>query len=89
VSAALAAIADRYQDLGVTFRGRGLIWGLELPEPALARQVCNTAFRLGLLVETAGSRDEVVKLLPPLTTSASELERGLELLGNAVRDVLH
>ena len=88
VSDALAALAAKYQDHGVAFRGRGLIWGLEFGRPAIARQVCDTAFRFGLLMETAGARDEVVKLMPPLTASADELEQGLDLLGDAVRDVL-
>lgn len=88
VSRTLAAICDKYQGHGVTFRGRGMIWGVEFPIPALARQVCETAFSFGMLMETAGPRDEVVKLMPPLTVSADELAQGLETLGNAMRDVL-
>ena len=42
------------------------------------------AFERGLLVETAGSQDEVVKLLPPLTASDDELELGLSMLASAV-----
>jgi diaminobutyrate-2-oxoglutarate transaminase len=88
VADGLAALCDKYQDHGIAFRGRGLIWGLEFPVPAAARQVCDTAFQLRLLVETAGPRDEVVKLMPPLTASIDELQQGLELLGDAVREVL-
>jgi diaminobutyrate-2-oxoglutarate transaminase len=88
VSDALAALCDKYQGHGLAFRGRGLIWGLEFPVPAAARQVCDTAFQLRLLMETAGPRDEVVKLMPPLTASDDELQQGLELLGEAVREVL-
>lgn len=89
VSGALAALREKYQDNGIAaVRGRGLIWGLGFRVPAAARQVCDTAFRLGLLVETAGPRDEVVKLMPPLTASDDELHQGLELLADAVREVL-
>lgn len=88
VSGALDALCDKYQGHGVTFRGRGMIWGLEFPTAALARHVCDTAFRFGMLMETAGPRDEVVKLMPPLTASADELAQGMETLGDAVRDVL-
>lgn len=88
VSDGLAALCDKYQDHGITCRGRGLIWGVEFPMPGAARQVCNMAFRLRLLMETAGPRDEVVKLMPPLTASTDELQQGLELLGVAMHEVL-
>ena len=39
---------------------------------------------LGMLVETAGSADQVVKLMPPLTISYDELSFGLSLLAKAV-----
>ncbi|MFF9344736.1 MULTISPECIES: diaminobutyrate--2-oxoglutarate transaminase [unclassified Streptomyces] len=66
-------------------RGRGLVWGLEFPDGERARAVCRRAFELGLLVETSGPRDEVVKLLPPLTVTDDELDEGLGILARAVR----
>lgn len=65
-------------------RGHGLAQGLELEEPGLAQKVAAAAFDLGLLVETAGPADQVVKLLPPLTASDDELELGLSMLASAV-----
>jgi diaminobutyrate-2-oxoglutarate transaminase len=53
----------------------------------LARKVSFAAFERGLLVETAGPGDEVVKLLPPLTVTDAEVDRGLELLTDAVHAV--
>ena len=88
VAAALAALCDKYAGHGLACRGRGLIWGLEFAAPGAARQVCDTAFQLCLLVEAAGPREEVVKLMPPLTASDDELQQGLDLLGEAVREVL-
>jgi diaminobutyrate-2-oxoglutarate transaminase len=64
--------------LGV--RGAGLINGLVFPDGEQARTVCRAAFARGLLVETAGRSGEVVKLMPPLTTTVDELKHGLELL---------
>ncbi|MFF0745370.1 diaminobutyrate--2-oxoglutarate transaminase [Streptomyces sp. NPDC004111] len=61
-------------------RGAGLINGLVLPTGEQARAVCAAAFARGLLVETAGDRGRVVKLMPPLTTTTDELEQGLGLL---------
>ncbi|MEU5282088.1 aminotransferase class III-fold pyridoxal phosphate-dependent enzyme [Streptomyces asoensis] len=69
-------------------RGRGLVWGLPLKRPGAARAVCDAAYRAGLLLETAGLRDEVVKLLPPLTVTEGQLERGLSVLDESVAAVV-
>ncbi|MFC8436867.1 diaminobutyrate--2-oxoglutarate transaminase [Streptomyces griseoincarnatus] len=66
-------------------RGRGLAWGVEFADPSRAAAVCARAFELGLLLETSGPRDEVVKLFPPLTIEEQELEEGLALFASAVR----
>jgi diaminobutyrate-2-oxoglutarate transaminase len=82
VATALAGLAGSVP--GASARGRGLAQGLELAEPGLAQKVAAAAFDLGLLVETAGSADQVVKLLPPLTASDDEPELGLSMLASAV-----
>jgi diaminobutyrate-2-oxoglutarate transaminase len=64
-----------------------MVYGLAFGRAALAREVAAAAFERGLLIETAGPQDEVVKLLPPLTVSDAELDRGLELLADAVAEV--
>ena len=58
--------------------------GLESSQPGMARKVAAAAFDLGMLVETAGPADQVVKLMPPLTISRGELALGLSLLARAV-----
>lgn len=68
-------------------RGRGLAWGLPMDRPGAAREVCDAAYRAGLLLETAGPQDEVVKLLPPLTVAEGQLEQGLAILDEAVAAV--
>ncbi|MEU9028634.1 aminotransferase class III-fold pyridoxal phosphate-dependent enzyme [Streptomyces sp. NPDC048383] len=65
-------------------RGCGLARGLPFIRPGTAREVCDAAFRNGLLLETAGVHDQVVKLRPPLTAAAGQLERGLKLIDRAV-----
>lgn len=84
VSAFLTDLCREIADRGASCRGRGLFWGLEFYDPDLAAEICHIAFERGLLMETAGSNDEVVKILPPLTISDAELEKGLEILRSAV-----
>jgi acetylornithine/N-succinyldiaminopimelate aminotransferase len=57
-------------------RGRGLMWGIELSEPAAP--FVAAARENHLLVATAGPT--VLRLLPPLVISTDELERGIAIL---------
>ncbi|GGR78574.1 diaminobutyrate--2-oxoglutarate transaminase [Streptomyces eurythermus] len=86
VEQALLALCDEDGAGGARCRGRGLVWGLEFSRAERAAEVCRRAFGLGLLLETSGTRSEVVKLLPPLTVSADETDEGLRTLARAVRD---
>lgn len=69
---------------GVSTRGRGLVRGLVFEDPSQAGKVSSIAFEEGLLVETSGAEDQVVKLLPPLTITDDELDHGLGILDRAV-----
>ena len=72
---------------GAGVRGRGLLTGIVFDDPEAANKIAAEAFRNGLLIETSGPQDEVVKLMPPLTISAEDLARGLEILEAAIRTV--
>ncbi len=72
---------------GVSTRGRGLVQGLVFDTHENAQKVCALAFEEGLLAETSGPSDEVVKLLPPLTITDDELEFGLNILAEATAKV--
>jgi diaminobutyrate-2-oxoglutarate transaminase len=81
----LEVLARRY---GVgPVRGRGLIQGIEC-EPGVAGKVAAACFERGLIIETAGARDEVLKLLPPLTISEAQLEAGLDIIEDAFNQVV-
>ncbi|MEU6979163.1 MULTISPECIES: diaminobutyrate--2-oxoglutarate transaminase [unclassified Streptomyces] len=87
VANALRGIVNAHPGAGLSTRGRGLIHGLVLGA-GLADAVSDEATARGLLVETAGPHDEVVKLLPPLTITEAELAEGLAILEESVRVVL-
>jgi diaminobutyrate-2-oxoglutarate transaminase len=65
-------------------RGRGLLHGLHLGVPGLAREVAERAFDAGLVIETAGADDAVLKVMPPLTISVDELSFGLDVIEAAI-----
>lgn len=83
---ALREIVEREPYGWAKHRGRGLFWGVEFTQKDRAKSICERAFEIGLLVETSGAESQVVKLLPPLTISADDLQRGIRLLGHAVSD---
>ena len=83
VSERLKAIASKSSAVRMA-RGLGLIQGLECRPAKLAGAISKAAFERGLMIETAGPSDEVVKLLPPLTITDAELVRGLDVLEESV-----
>lgn len=84
VRRALEAIAADFPEAGGRVRGKGLIQGLALGLDGLADRVSAAAFERGLVIETAGPRSEVLKVLPPLLIEAAELAQGLGVLRESV-----
>ena len=79
-----AAFGDLAREVpGISARGRGLVQGLVFAEPGSAGKACQHAFEHGVLTETSGPSDEVVKLLPPLTITDDELDHGLRVIADA------
>lgn len=88
VEEALTRIAANHPDAIDGVRGRGLAQGLAFTDAEAATAVCAQAFDRRLLLETSGPESEVVKLLPPLTTTAEELAEGLDIIAASVAAVL-
>jgi len=82
----LKQIADS-STMPLELKGRGLMSGLACPDGETAAAVCRAAYGRGLIVETSGPHDEVVKCLPALTIEDTELERGLAILAEAFSEV--
>lgn len=89
VKAAVSAMAQRYDFIG-DVRGRGVLLGIELvqdPETQKpANEMCQKAVRQcearGLLVQARGShaRTNVIRLVPPMVSTDSEIDQGLAIL---------
>ncbi|WP_333828482.1 diaminobutyrate--2-oxoglutarate transaminase [Pararhodobacter sp.] len=85
-----AALSERLQAIaalvpGATLKGRGMMQGIDVGSGELAAAICATCFDNGLIIETSGSHDEVVKVLAPLTIPQAQLEAGLDILKAAVQ----
>ena len=84
----LEAITERFAPRACERRGLCMMQGLRFTETKTAQLVCDRAFRHGVLTETCGPRDEVLKLLPPLTISEEALEEGLDRIELAIEEEL-
>ncbi len=88
----LREMQERYEIVG-DVRGMGLLIGIEIVRSkrtkergdAEAKQIMNRCFTNGLLVIMAGRN--VIRLIPPLTTSNEEMDEGLDILEEAVSTV--
>ncbi len=77
-------------------RGLGMIQGVELvkdrasrePNQPSAAKVVYRAWELGLILYYVGNWGNVLEITPPLILTRSELEEGVDILRQAVRDVL-
>ena len=70
---------------GATLKGRGMMQGIDVGSGDMAAAICATCFEHGLIIETSGAHDEVVKVLAPLTIPQDQFAAGLDILENAVK----
>ncbi|MEX2542234.1 MAG: diaminobutyrate--2-oxoglutarate transaminase [Trueperaceae bacterium] len=68
-------------------KGRGMFLGIDVGSGELASAICARCFEGGLVIETSGAHDEVVKVLAPLTIDEGTFARGLDILEQAVTEI--
>jgi diaminobutyrate-2-oxoglutarate transaminase len=81
------ALLDIATDHDAEVRGRGMIQGIEFADHTIPAAISSEAFSRGLIIETAGPNDEVIKTLPPLTISTELLTHGLNILAECTAAV--
>ena len=84
---ALGEMAAEHEEL-LTVRGRGMMCGLGCHSGSLATAIARECFANSLVIETSGADDQVVKCLPPLTTSNDCLYTALTILRCSVNKVV-
>lgn len=68
-------------------QGRGMMRGINCVSGELANKITKKCFQSGLMIETSGADDQVVKFLCPLIISDEELKSGIDILEQAIREV--
>jgi 2,2-dialkylglycine decarboxylase (pyruvate) len=93
---AFAAMAKEHDLIG-DVRGRGVLLGIELvtdrdkktPADAQAEQIFRHCFDNGLIFQLRGTRGlrNVIRLVPPMTTTDHEVDRAMSIIHDAVKAV--
>ena len=65
-----------------------MMQGVDVGTGDLASDICARAFEKGLIIETSGADDEVVKVLAPLTTPVEMFQKGLDILLDSAREAV-
>ena len=84
----LMGFKEKYSQLPIEVRGKGMIFGMQIHEPGTVSQISTKAFEKGLLIETAGGNGDVLKFLPPLIIEKETLEEGFQIIDEAIAEVL-
>ena len=77
-------------DSRIPHRGIGLIWGLDFSafNADMTKPLIAACFRNGLILERVGRGNHVLKLMPPLVISETQLLEGLEILKKSLLEIL-
>jgi len=67
-------------------KGRGMMQGVDVGSGEMASEITSRSFEKGLIIETSGADDEVVKVLVALTVPEETLRKGLDILLEAARE---
>lgn len=86
VSKRLKSIVERYGQGNFTTRGRGMFQGINCVNGDLAGKITKAAFRNGLVIETSGADDHVVKFLCPLVIRDENLKKGIDIVEAAIKE---
>lgn len=94
LSQRLTEMKNKFSTVG-DVRGRGAMQAMEFvmpgskdPSPEFTTAVAKRAHAAGVLVLTAGTYSNVIRLLPPLTISLELLNEGLDVLEESIAEVL-
>lgn len=83
----LDKIAEQYGEGNFVTKGRGMMRGINCVNGEIAGKITHNCFQNGLIIETSGADDQVVKFLCPLIISDENLKKGLDIVEQAIKEV--
>ncbi|WGD51057.1 diaminobutyrate--2-oxoglutarate transaminase [Bradyrhizobium sp. CB1650] len=86
LQAHLDHLLEKFPDVIEQKRGRGLMAGLKCRSQEVVGRVHDLAFQKGLLIESSGPNRDVIKVLPPITITDTELDDAIAILDHAIQE---
>jgi diaminobutyrate-2-oxoglutarate transaminase len=83
----LADIVGQYGEGNFSMKGRGMFQGINCVSGEIASKITKKAFKKGMIIETSGADDQIVKLFCPLTITQENLEKGISILRESIKEV--
>jgi len=88
----LRDLQTRYPVMG-DVRGLGLMDAVELtkdgqPDPETTKAVQTACLERGMILLTCGTFDNVIRWIPPLVVTSAQIDQGVEIFANALRQVV-
>jgi len=80
-------IINTYGEGNFSSRGRGMFQGINCVDGDLANKITKLAFKKGLMIETSGADDHVIKFLCALTITDQNLKKGIDILEESIEMV--
>jgi diaminobutyrate-2-oxoglutarate transaminase len=87
ISERLADIVNNFGEGNFTTRGLGMFQGIHCVNGDLAEKITRKAFKQGLIIETSGADDQVIKFFCPLVISDENLKKGIDIVEQAIKEV--
>lgn len=87
ISKRLSTIVQKYGENHFSTKGRGMFQGINCVNGKVAGDITKRAFKKGLIIETSGADDHVVKFLCPLTIHDENLTKGIDIIEESISEV--
>lgn len=87
VSERLESIVAQYGEGNFSTKGRGMFRGINCVNGELAGKITRICFKTGLIIETSGADDQIVKFFCPLIISDENLKKGIDIVEAAIKEV--
>jgi diaminobutyrate-2-oxoglutarate transaminase len=85
----LVATLRKFRPVELTSKGRGLMRGIACADAIIASKICSEIYQRGILLETSGARNEVIKFMPPLNIETDLMLQALKQVSDSIGAVIN
>ena len=71
----------------IDVRGLGLMIGVEFKDGSTAKKVMDSCLAGGLILISCGTRDQVIRIIPPLIVNKKQIDSAMKIFEEALKDL--